>query len=71
MPIAVETSGVWDTEGLNFIRKLGSKIADITKNPKSISYFFQRISIAVQRGNVASIHGTLPSGRSLDEIYLF
>ena len=36
----------------NKVDDIGRTIAGITKNPKSTSFIFQAISMAVQRGNV-------------------
>ena len=68
VPIAIETSGVWGKEGLKMIQQIGSKISNLTR---STHYLMQRISIAVQRGNVASILGTFPSGKELSEFFYF
>jgi hypothetical protein len=70
VPVAVETTGVWGKEGLQWIRQIGSMIKDMTGEKRAISYLFQSISLALQRGNAAAILGTLPSGRTLEEIYL-
>ena len=71
VPIAIETSGVWGKEGRHMIQKIGSKISNLTSEARSTYYLMQRISIAVQRGNVASILGTFPSGKELNEIFYF
>src|SRR5882672_10485546 len=70
VPVAVETSGVWGEEGLRLIKAIGERVARVSGEPRSTSFLVQRVSIAVQRGNVASILGTLPSGRELEEIFL-
>ena len=36
---------------------------------RSTFYLFQSLSMATQRGNVASILGTVPNMKKLDEIY--
>ena len=58
VPLAVETMGSWGQLGLKFIKEVGRKIQDISGEKKSTFYLFQRISIAIQRGNTASILGT-------------
>ena len=35
-------------------------ISGITKNPKSTTFIFQAISMAVQRGNVQCVQGAYP-----------
>ena len=69
-PIAVETLGSWGQMGLKFIKDLGSRIADRTGDMRSTSYLFQSLSVAVQRGNAASVMGTIPPTKKLDELYL-
>jgi hypothetical protein len=41
-----------------------------TGNPKARYYFKQRISLAIQRGNGASILGSLPNSSILEDIFL-
>lgn len=69
IPVATETSGVIGKLGMDLIRNIGSKITDATKEKRATSYFIQRISIAIQKGNVASILGTIPHTKDLAEIF--
>jgi len=69
-PIAVETTGVWAKESLLFIKEIGRRIAEASGEKRSTSFLLQRLSIAVQRGNVAAVLGTLPPGKELEEIYI-
>ena len=69
VPVAVVTLGVWNAEGLRLIKSIGQKIARVSGESRSTLYLIQRLSLAVQRGNVASVLGTLPPGRELDEIF--
>ena len=69
IPIAIETLGAFGSEGSRFIKNVGQKIQQKTHNKRSTFYLFQSISIAVQRGNAASILGTVKVGKDLDEIY--
>ena len=69
MPVAVETMGSWGQMGLKFIKDLGSRIADATGEPRSTSFLFQSISMAIQRGNAISILGTAPNSKSLHELF--
>ena len=71
IPVAVETFGSWGQIGLKFIKDLGTRIADRTGEKRSTAFLFQSISMAVQRGNAASVLGTLPSSRKLEEIFTF
>jgi len=69
-PIAVETSGVWAKEALKFLQEVGRRIADVTGEKRSTSFLLQRLSLTIQRGNAASVLGTLPPGKGLEEVYL-
>jgi hypothetical protein len=53
------------------INEIGQKIQKITNESRSTSYLSQRISIAVQRGNAASVLGTTEdsSNDKLEEIF--
>ena len=60
VPIAVETLGPWGVESLEFVRELGRRTSLTTGDPRETTYLLQRISVAVQLGNVASFSGSLP-----------
>ena len=61
MPIAVETSGVWNKQFYNFKVDLGWKISSITNENRKTSFLFQRLSIAIQRGNEISFTNSFDS----------
>ena len=48
VPVAVETSGVFGTEALEFIKELGHRLQQSTGEAKSGLYLLQRMSVAVQ-----------------------
>ena len=68
-PVATETLGSWGKSGLQFIKDIGSRITDHSGEKRATSYLFQSISMAIQRGNVASIRGSVPNTRTLNELY--
>src|SRR6202042_1467007 len=68
-PVAIETMGVFGQEGLNFIHQVGRRIKHSTGESRATSYLIQRISLAIQRGNAASILGAIPQTRGLEEIF--
>ena len=68
-PIAIETFGSWGQNGHSLVKEIGQKLCDITGEKRSTFYLFQRISMAVQRGNATSILGTVSSSSNLDEIF--
>ena len=56
-PLVVETFGGWCADALTFLKELGRQDARRWgKDPAlEIKYFFQRLSVALQRGNAALI----------------
>ena len=66
VPVAVETFGPWNAEGLSFISELGRRITLATGDPRETTFLFQRLSIAVQSGNAISCAGTLPTDAAED-----
>ena len=69
MPVAVETLGSWAPMALQFVKDIGSRVADTSGEKRSTAFLFQAIGVAMQRGNAASIAGTVPNSRQLDEVY--
>jgi len=59
VPIAIETTGVMGAEARSFLADLGRRLAVETGEPRSHIFLRQRLSMAVQRGNAASIFGTI------------
>ena len=67
--IAIETLGSWGQQGHELVKEIRRKICDVTGEKRSSFYLFQRISMAVQRGNAASILDTVSSSSNLEEIF--
>ncbi len=67
-PIGCETFGAWGEEALKFLRLLGKRLGEETQQRRSFEFMMQRLSMAIQRGNAASIMGGLPLGKELHEI---
>ena len=59
MPVAIESLGTFGARSLKFIRDLGRRIALQSGDPLATTYLIQRLAVAVQRGNAASIIGTM------------
>ena len=58
VPIAIETLGPVGDEATAFFCELGRRIQAVTNQPRTMSFLWQRLSVAVQRGNAACISGT-------------
>ena len=62
-PLAVETTGVLGPSSLKFVTELGSRARQCTGERRETQWLFQRISLAVARGNAAAV---LASGRAVN-----
>ena len=58
VPFAIETSGAWNSQAIELAEEIGRRTSVITGNPLETLYLFQRISIAIQRGNAVSFTST-------------
>ena len=56
--IAIETAGSCDVQALEVIEESGRRITEATEDPKETMYLFQRLSMAIQRGNAMSFFNT-------------
>ena len=59
VPVAMETSGVCGPEALHFLHELGHRLKAEAREPRSLQFLFQRISVVFQRGNAAAVLGTI------------
>ena len=57
-PISLETTGVYGKATEKFISELGRRLMRATGDPREASWLRQRLSIAITRGNAASIKAT-------------
>ena len=60
-PLAIETTGVLGPKSKTCVKELGGRVARVTGDQKSSHYLLQRLSVAVQPGNAASVMGTMDS----------
>ena len=67
----VETLGSWAPMGLDLIKDVGSRLADITGEKRWTSWLFQRISIIIQQGNAACILGTVATQENYTRFMTF
>ncbi|CAH2251006.1 jg11783 [Pararge aegeria aegeria] len=68
--LAFETLGPWSSDTKNFINIVSQKLVLTSGDPRAGAYLAQRLSLAIQRGNSASILGTMPISEQLDGLYL-
>ena len=69
VPIAVETFGVWGPEGAHLIKSIGKRYKTQLEKSAQLFSFSKVCQMAVQRGNAASVLGTVKSGEKLDKIF--
>ena len=55
VPVAVETAGTLGQAGTAFLRELGHRLMQETGDKRELGWLIQRISVAVMRGDSASI----------------
>jgi hypothetical protein len=67
--LAFETLGPWSLECKTFIDFIGAKLIIESGDSRAKFFFYQRISLAIQRGNAASILDTLPYVTPLEEVH--
>ena len=67
-PIALETLGPINKEGLSLLNALGGRIIAKVGNLRERMFLFQRLSMAVQRGNIASFVGSLKHEKYFHEM---
>jgi hypothetical protein len=60
-----ETLGSWCKEAIDFINVIGNLLIAESGDSKSKKFLFERISLAIQRRNPASIRGTFPDSALL------
>ena len=68
VPLGFETVGSWGRKCRGFLSKLGKLLFNKTGR-RSTSFLFQRLSLAILRGNSASILAAVPRSESLEEIF--
>jgi hypothetical protein len=68
--LAFETLGPWYKEAIDFINVIGNRLIAESGDSKSKKFLLERISLAIQRGNAASIRGTFPDFAILSEIFV-
>ena len=64
-PISMETLGSIGSQSKHFLKDLCGRLVLATGNKQAGAFFKQRLSMAVQRGNVVSITGTIPESEQL------
>ena len=67
--VTIETSGAFGPSTMEFLEELSSRLNRVVGDADARSYLYQRLSMAVQRGNVAQLW--VPSALHLLQISFF
>ena len=68
--VAVESYGPWSKDAVVLLDKIGRNLIRTTGEPKAKCYLFQRISLAIQRGNAMCVISSIPKTSKLEEVHL-
>lgn len=68
-PLGFETFGSWGESAKALVTEIAGKIQAQTGEARSAEFLRQRISIELQRGNAASVLGTVDTPKSCDEFF--
>ena len=66
VPFAVETLRVINEKGVKFLSVLANRLTLVTDDPRESSFFFQRISILIQRFNAICFRRTFDQSLEAD-----
>src|SRR6218665_994428 len=59
VPVAVETLGPINSNGLAFLTELGRRLSNASGDTREARFLFQSLSVTVQRYNAVAFQGTL------------
>jgi len=58
MPVAMESAGTWSHQPVELVQELGRRMTAVTEDTREATDLFQRLSVALQRGNAVFFHST-------------
>jgi len=58
-PFGIETDDTWHEMAIELTQEIGRRITTITEATRETAFFFQRHSLALQKGNAVSFHITM------------
>ncbi|RVE44183.1 hypothetical protein evm_011177 [Chilo suppressalis] len=64
----VETQGPWGSGAHHLFKEIAKRLVETTGDRRAGGYFAQRISLAIQRGNAASVLGTFADGDDIGQL---
>ena len=69
-PIGFETMGSWGAGAKAFLTDVGHRVKQATGNQRAMEFLRQRVSIEIQRGNAASVMGTVDNAKDISNRFL-
>ena len=69
-PIGFETMGSWEAGAKAFLTDVGHRVKQATGNQRAMEFLRQRVSIEIQRGNAASVMGTVDNAKDFRNLSL-
>jgi len=64
-PFAIETAGASHETAIEVTQEIGRRITVVTEDTRETEFLFQRLSMALQRGNAVSFQNTLITERNV------
>jgi len=58
VPFAIESAGTWNHQAVELVQEWGRRMTAVTEDRRETTDQFQRLSVALQRGNAVSFHST-------------
>ena len=58
VPVATESAGTLNHQAVELVQELGRRMTAVTEDTREATDLFQRLSVALQRGNAVSFHST-------------
>jgi len=68
VPVAAETMGAINKDGMDFLGDLGRRITQCTDDHRESAFLFQRLSMLIQRYNAVAVLGTFTHTTPEDEM---
>ena len=67
-PVAIETAGARNHLAIELVQEIGRRITAVTEEPRESMFLFQRLSVALQRGNAVEYVGfSEPTTKNLNK----
>ena len=61
VPVAIETAGTWGQSAIELVQEIGKRISIVTEDTRETMFLFQRLSIALQKGNAIAFQSSFDS----------